>query len=145
VGAYNTIKVNGKWVLEHRYLIEQKIGRKLTNNEVVHHIDGNEGNNKIENLQLLTKSQHARLKKIQGYNQSSYKISKELQFIKPSEVAKKLCISIRTLANWRASKNNPLPFYKVAGSMIRYRLVDVEKFIGGETGICCIKQWRKNP
>lgn len=26
---------------EHRYLVEQSIGRNLSRNEVVHHIDGN--------------------------------------------------------------------------------------------------------
>ena len=44
--------------LVHRRLIEEKIGRKLKNNEVVHHIDGNKLNNNINNLKLMTRKEH---------------------------------------------------------------------------------------
>ena len=40
------------YVYEHRYLIEQKIGRILSGNEIVHHIDGNKLNNDLSNLVL---------------------------------------------------------------------------------------------
>jgi len=45
---------NGKsdWVLEHRYVIEQSIGRKLTTKEYVHHKDGDRTNNNLDNLEL---------------------------------------------------------------------------------------------
>jgi len=46
------------WVSYHRYLMEQKIGRKLATGEHVHHIDGDKSNNDISNLALLTASQH---------------------------------------------------------------------------------------
>lgn len=48
------------WIFEHRHIIEQHIGRKLESSEVVHHIDGNPSNNLIENLQVITQSQHRR-------------------------------------------------------------------------------------
>jgi hypothetical protein len=38
------------YVLEHRLLMEKKLGRYLDPKEVVHHIDGNRGNNVVENL-----------------------------------------------------------------------------------------------
>lgn len=38
---------------EHRYIMEQYLGRKLSNKEVVHHIDHNRKNNSIENLVLF--------------------------------------------------------------------------------------------
>lgn len=44
--------------LVHRRLVENKIGRKLKNNEVVHHIDGNKLNNNINNLKLMTRKEH---------------------------------------------------------------------------------------
>lgn len=40
------------WVLEHRYIMSQRIGRPLTNKEVVHHINEDRKDNRIENLQL---------------------------------------------------------------------------------------------
>lgn len=43
--------VNG-YVAEHRLIVAQNIGRCLTDEETVHHIDGNKHNNAIDNLQL---------------------------------------------------------------------------------------------
>lgn len=40
------------YVYEHRYLMEQKLGRMLNKKEIVHHIDGNRMNNDISNLEL---------------------------------------------------------------------------------------------
>lgn len=59
--GYKQITINGKCILEHRYVMEQYLGRKLLPfpNEEVHHIDGNKLNNKIENLQLTNASLHA--------------------------------------------------------------------------------------
>lgn len=51
----------GGAVYEHRYVMEQHIGRLLTKNEVVHHINGNKSDNRLENLMLLTQSEHSKL------------------------------------------------------------------------------------
>ena len=59
-GGYIIGYVNGVQYCYHRWLMEQKIGRKLTNKEDVHHIDGNKLNNDINNLELLTKLFHRR-------------------------------------------------------------------------------------
>ena len=58
---YKTIYINGKQMREHRYLMEQHLGRKLDRNEQVHHINGDWLDNRIENLQVLTNSEHQKL------------------------------------------------------------------------------------
>jgi len=46
---------------EHRIIMEKHIGRRLSRNEVVHHKDGNKSNNNIENLEIMSRSDHSRL------------------------------------------------------------------------------------
>jgi hypothetical protein len=50
-----------RYLLEHRVIMEQYIGRPLTEDEDVHHINGDRQDNRIENLQLLTSSEHSKL------------------------------------------------------------------------------------
>jgi hypothetical protein len=50
--GYTKIKIDGKWMLEHRYAIEQNVGRKLHTEERVHHKNGNRSDNRLENLEL---------------------------------------------------------------------------------------------
>ena len=58
--TYKTIKVNGKTVREHRWIMENHLGRKLEKWEHVHHINDDSSDNRLENLEVLSNSDHQR-------------------------------------------------------------------------------------
>lgn len=69
-GALNIIRLRGKGKVgyikeygrhQHRIVMEKKIGRKLLTSEIVHHIDHNKHNNHPDNLQLVTRAEHAKI------------------------------------------------------------------------------------
>jgi hypothetical protein len=59
--GHRFISVNGKRIAEHRHVVEQREGRKLGSDEIIHHVDGDPLNNQSDNLVILTRSEHMRL------------------------------------------------------------------------------------
>lgn len=53
---------DGKWrtQLQHRFVVEIRLGRPLSTDEHVHHRDENKTNNDPENLEVLSKADHCR-------------------------------------------------------------------------------------
>lgn len=56
-------------IMEHDLVMECFIGRWLEDDEVVHHKNKKRNDNRIENLELMTKREHARLHMIERYEE----------------------------------------------------------------------------
>jgi|TARA_R100001530_G_scaffold903_2_gene1576 hypothetical protein len=56
--GYNRIWVDGKLCFEHRVLVEKDLNCKLARDEYVHHINGNPSDNRLENLKVMSASEH---------------------------------------------------------------------------------------
>ena len=55
--GYVRLRIDGVFVLEHRYVMMLKLGRPLLPHENVHHINGVRDDNRLENLELWSSSQ----------------------------------------------------------------------------------------
>jgi hypothetical protein len=55
---YRYIKVNGRKVAEHRYVMEQELGRTLRADEQVHHKNHDRLDNRPENLEVVSSAEH---------------------------------------------------------------------------------------
>lgn len=52
----------------HCVIMEEYLGRPLERGEIVHHVDGVRDNNEIENLELMTRSEHSRCHRLREGN-----------------------------------------------------------------------------
>src|SRR4051812_44369367 len=60
-GGYRYVSRGGQKIALHRLIVEDREGRSLGSDELVHHVDHNRLNNSPENLVIISRSEHQRL------------------------------------------------------------------------------------
>lgn len=97
--GYKEITVKGKQVPEHRNLIEVFLGRKLQRREVIHHINGDRLDNRLENLMILTNQTHTPIHKTGRYwhkgTSDTHKYCSKCEQVKP-----RIAFSITKSPSW---------------------------------------------
>jgi len=59
--GYHRVRRDGRYILEHRWVMEKHLKRRLSPGEDVHHINGNKTDNRVENLAVLSRTDHMKL------------------------------------------------------------------------------------
>ena len=103
--SYLTKWIDGKQYRLHRLIMETYLDRELTFNEIVHHKNGDIHDNRLENLEVMTRAEHKiqhdsigkktrfqkvfvftkkELKKLREEGLSGYKIAKRYKCTQPT-------------------------------------------------------------
>ena len=86
MGSYKKIKLkDGSTIDEHRFNMKRHLGRELSFNECVHHINGDKRDNRIENLEVVDRREHVanhwKDGSMVGYSKSKETIDKHRMLI----------------------------------------------------------------
>ena len=61
IDGYWLVVIDGHKIREQRWVMEQSLGRKLLITELIHHRNGDKLDNRIENLEIITRAKHCKI------------------------------------------------------------------------------------
>lgn len=123
-------------VLEHKAIMEKHIGRKLEENEVVHHKNRVKNDNRLDNLELMTYAEHITRHTLEDkissfhsinelwYNENSSIIGKKLRSLRLENkitvtgLAKDIGISVQSIHGYE--RGDRTPSVKIAQQLSKF-------------------------
>lgn len=105
---------------QHVVIMEEYLGRRLTKSEVVHHINGCKDDNRLENLRLMTNSEHSRLHATERQSKGlCYDISRETRRGEQNPLAKLTWEIVEVIRNSDESISSLAKRYGVSWTTIK--------------------------
>jgi len=117
---------NSYRVYYHRYIMSIHLGRWLTTTEVVHHKDENKLNNSIDNLEILTASEHTKAHVTRLENKTCKNCNKEY---KPSKSTQKFC-SVTCYNNYSRKNSHHITAESIEYWVRKYSWTRASKELG---------------
>ena len=105
---YAKKKVNGKTYLLHRWLMEQHVGRPLRDDEIVHHKNAKKLDNRLENLEVMSRQQHSEHHNQKHPRQQPCVVCGEMFTPTPTKRARKKTCSRECFAKRRVTVSSKL-------------------------------------
>ena len=79
--GYRHINVNGKYIPEHRYVWENA-NDKLEDDWIIHHLNGNKQDNRVDNLTAMPRKNHSPKKIIEPFRKRISELESEIKLLK---------------------------------------------------------------